>query len=228
MTENDDPYYLESLSENDFLLDSKEELLCRLIPDNTNSILEVGCGRGSLSKKLNKHYIVWASDIDRNRVESLKNLGLDAIVLNIETDKISQKFDLIIASEVLEHIDHEKALKNIIDLLNPRGFLILTVPAHPSLYNLWDKKYGHKRRYSMEDLSTVLIDHRFKIIYKRWWNFIGLLIIILFKLLNKEYPWRTVSNRKICNRLLRFWFLMIENRITPPIGGTIIVVAQKS
>jgi len=45
------------------------------------------------------------------------------------TSRLNQKFDLIIAEQVWEHLKHPySATKNVISMLNPSGYLLLTVP----------------------------------------------------------------------------------------------------
>jgi 2-polyprenyl-3-methyl-5-hydroxy-6-metoxy-1,4-benzoquinol methylase len=73
---------------------------------------------------------------------------------------ITGRFDLIILSEVIEHLQNDDlALKRIHKMLNKKGVVIITTPSkHAPLYRLgyakgFDKSVGHLRRYTIESLS---------------------------------------------------------------------------
>lgn len=85
-------------------------------------------------------------------------------------------FDFIICLEVIEHIeDDKKALKNMFNLLKPSGKLIISTPSkNAPLYKLgvagkFDKRVGHLRRYSLEELERMLDEVGFTILesYKK-------------------------------------------------------------
>ena len=71
--------------------------------------------------------------------------------------------------------DHEKALKNIHQLLKAtKGRFLLLVPAHSVLYSKLDENIGHFRRYDKDELLKLLQDQGFDIEYYRPFNFAGL------------------------------------------------------
>ena len=70
---------------------------------------------------------------------------------------VDNNFDTVICSNVLEHIcDHERALKNIKEILKPGGKLVLLVPCNPAIYSGLDEELGHYRRYTRDELNRVL------------------------------------------------------------------------
>jgi len=70
---------------------------------------------------------------------------------------LAEKFDTVICSNVLEHInDHERALKHMRQILKPGGRLVLLVPANPAIFSGLDEELGHYRRYTREELQRVL------------------------------------------------------------------------
>jgi SAM-dependent methyltransferase len=65
-------------------------------------------------------------------------------------------FDLVLALDVLEHLDDDVAgLKKIVSLIKPGGLLLLTVPALPSLWGGQDVVSEHRRRYTKRSLRRL-------------------------------------------------------------------------
>lgn len=81
---------------------------------------------------------------------------------------LDEKFDIIFCFEVLEHFeDDSRALARMNDLLNPNGYLMLSVPARMKHWGPNDEWAGHVRRYERRELvekaessgfSTVSVD----------------------------------------------------------------------
>ncbi|MCA9606991.1 MAG: methyltransferase domain-containing protein, partial [Myxococcales bacterium] len=66
-------------------------------------------------------------------------------------------FDLVMAFEVLEHIeDDAAALEEWCSWLAPGGHLLLSVPAHQRRWNPTDVWAGHFRRYERDELAARL------------------------------------------------------------------------
>jgi predicted SAM-dependent methyltransferase len=67
---------------------------------------------------------------------------------------LDEKFDVIIASDCLEHLkEDEKALKNWYELLNKNGVAFIFVPAFMSLWSYHDEYNMHYRRYTNSELN---------------------------------------------------------------------------
>ena len=68
--------------------------------------------------------------------------------------------------DVLEHLpDDVRALECLRRTMTPGGRLVLTVPAHMSLWSDVDQYAGHYRRYGAEDLRRTLTASGFRIEY---------------------------------------------------------------
>lgn len=66
-------------------------------------------------------------------------------------------FDLIMALDLLEHLDDDvQALREFARLLKPGGSLVLFVPAFNFLWGLQDKVSHHRRRYTAGELEQKL------------------------------------------------------------------------
>lgn len=131
-------------------------------------ILDIGCGVGTISFYLaSKGHEVLGIDISNNAInacrESAKRLRLKKNahfrVINFPKQIPDERFDLIICSEVIEHLyDDDLALKKIFLLLKPGGIAFISTPSiNAPLYKLglakdFDKRVGHLRRYSLKEL----------------------------------------------------------------------------
>jgi len=113
-----------------------------------SNILDVGCGRGWLSNILSEHGDVIGIEPVKEVVEYGRQLfpGLDLRIGTTQSlidEGYSSYFDIIVCSEVIEHIaDEQKSdfLNDLKNLLKEKGFLILTTPRKEAETE-W-KRYG--------------------------------------------------------------------------------------
>jgi SAM-dependent methyltransferase len=67
------------------------------------------------------------------------------------------RFDLVCAFEVIEHIeDDAAALAEWRDRLRPGGWVLLSTPAQPQRFDAGDRLAGHFRRYERQGLAGLL------------------------------------------------------------------------
>lgn len=65
-------------------------------------------------------------------------------------------FDLVLALDVLEHLDDDSTgVREVVQLVKPGGTLLITVPALPSLWGGQDVVSEHRRRYTKRTLSRL-------------------------------------------------------------------------
>jgi SAM-dependent methyltransferase len=95
--------------------------------------------------------------IDSDAVHVRANGNIDCIVGKIEAAPLrSELFDVVLALDVLEHLDDDVAgLLEAVRLLKPDGLLLVTVPALPSLWGTQDTVNQHRRRYTKRTLSRA-------------------------------------------------------------------------
>jgi len=134
--------------------------------------LEVGVGVGDFIEKLSrKGYSGKGIDILED-VEELVNLDTSRIKIEKKDilDLKDEKYDIIMAFEVLEHIkEDKKTIKKMYELLNQGGYILLSIPAHMKLFGNRDKFNGHYRRYEKKDLMKTLKYNNFEIIH--FWSY---------------------------------------------------------
>lgn len=79
-------------------------------------------------------------------------------------------FDTAIFIHVLEHIqDDKKALDHVFDLVKPGGYVLVEVPAMPSLFSVHDEILGHFRRYNKTHLRSIIDIKKYEIT-KLWYQ----------------------------------------------------------
>jgi len=135
--------------------------------------------------------------------------------------------DTVVAVNVLEHVpDDAQFLHAAHRLLANGGKLLLFVPAQPWAYGSLDRAFGHVRRYTKPSLHALLAEAGFGILRCRHVNCIGLLPWLVWGRLLKR---TSLSPRGIVlfDRLIVPWLSRIERRWEPPIGQSIVAVAQK-
>lgn len=95
------------------------------------SILEVGLGNGFVAGMLSTFgFNVWGNDIDTDLLYFIqKKYNLPLLAGDFTMLKTEKKFDIIYASQTLEHCNDPHAFFNkAFELLNPHGILIIETP----------------------------------------------------------------------------------------------------
>jgi 2-polyprenyl-3-methyl-5-hydroxy-6-metoxy-1,4-benzoquinol methylase len=109
--------------------------ILELLPPPPQTILDVGCGAGDLARELKeKGYVVDGLDVSDSAIGEatpyLRRGYVADLSSNVLPDDLKGKrYDLIIASEVLEHtFAPEEVLMRLASLLNENGRVLITVP----------------------------------------------------------------------------------------------------
>jgi 2-polyprenyl-3-methyl-5-hydroxy-6-metoxy-1,4-benzoquinol methylase len=144
-----------------------------------SSVLDIGCAQGHYSIRIARKYShsqVKGIDFNEEKLSiakfvkkkfNLKNLKLEK--MNICDRSTTEKYDLVLLLQVIEHIQDDRAtLKKIREIMSNNGHLVITAPnEHLSMIN-WYKRYvtveGHFRDgYKPGELAKMLADANFKI-----------------------------------------------------------------
>ena len=125
--------------------------------------LDIGCGSGGVLAKLvapplNFQAIgIDMSPIAREYCARRDLTALDGSLPDALPPSLAPgTFDVIIMSEVIEHVDQDRpAIETVIKLLRPGGVLVCTVPAHTWLWSSHDDFNFHKRRYTRSQFGAL-------------------------------------------------------------------------
>jgi len=109
----------------------RAEVTVNLIPKEVTSVLDVGCGNGTVTNMINRSFVV-GLDIVRTPLTELKNHAIQGII-NMMPIK-PKKIDLILLTEVLEHLDDEMYSEAISEIKRLESeYILITVPSDEDL-----------------------------------------------------------------------------------------------
>lgn len=131
-----------------------------LSKSSAKTFLEVGCGAGDLLLALDRlGYSGTGLEISRDAYLAASRLPLSERISVSMTDltEITETFDVVIASEVMEHWEDDLSFLQLLrERVAANGRLILTVPAHMKKWGKNDEFCGHIRRYERSELLGKL------------------------------------------------------------------------
>lgn len=148
-------------------------------------VLEIGAGIGTITDQLAREgrEKVVAVEVDPFYVERLQNRfrGRPEVVPWLSSVELAdwkalaaERFDSVVMSNVLEHIEDDGgAVRKLHRILPEGGRLLLFVPALPVLYGSIDEAVGHYRRYSEPGLRAVLEQNGFEVESLEWMNLLA-------------------------------------------------------
>jgi SAM-dependent methyltransferase len=135
--------------------------------------VEIGASGGGNCRTLIAHgWDVLATEYLGAGVEIARSRGLDAIQADArDLPLASESFDLLVAFDVLEHIEEDHlAVEEILRVLVPGGTALIAVPSGMDLWSTHDELNNHFRRYDRVGL-TKLVEGAGLVIDSLWsWN----------------------------------------------------------
>ncbi len=184
------------------------------------SALDIGCGVGANTEVLERFSKKTTGvDISKKAIDYAKQKHPSSRFLLANATKLpfaKNSFDMVLCSEVIEHVDDRKAIKEIHRVLKPGGLLMLTVPAHMRLWNFNDRFSHHLRRYELNEVKSLLGD-KFKIKNIGHWNLVSYLPARILARLNNTWLGKKNTNNlylvpRFMNKAL-LGILKIENAL---------------
>jgi len=210
-------------------------------------ILDIGCSSGILLGEIKELGFdienLYGIDISEKAIQNCKANGIQhSFLMDAEHINLNNKFDVIISSDCLEHLqDDEKALHNWFDILNEGGIAIIFVPAFSLLWSHHDVVNKHRKRYTRSELVKLLKNNNFKIVKSGYWNFFLFFPTLLWRLFDtlfSKFKQEEVKNKsgniffppqfinKLLILILRFETRIIQ-RIRFPLGVSVFAIGSK-
>lgn len=147
------------------------------------SILDIGCCDGYIGSKLIKTgNKVSGVDISKTCVDKSKAVGINAKLINLEQNTLpfDEKFDVVVAGEIIEHVtDTDAFIELIKSALKPGGELVISTPNLAALgrrlllligknphmeVSFETYSAGHVRYFIKDTLEWLLRKHGFSIL----------------------------------------------------------------
>ncbi len=164
-----DPHYFPTLAaverEHYWFVTRREvvrDILKDAVPDlERRALFDVGCGSGGLLAFLGRSGVALAGACDVYPESlALVRQRVAAPLLLVDEGRLPPLAPgqaLLSLFDVLEHIDDDLGtLRGLFEALEPGGVLVLTVPAHPFLFDEMDEIAQHRRRYTRRQLGDRL------------------------------------------------------------------------
>ena len=159
-------------------------VLARLHALKPARVLDLGCGNGSLCRVIRDAGIqVEGCDPSEEGIQHARTANQDIpfTCLSVYDTPPSHwlgHFDVIVSTEVVEHLYDPRALPRLArSLLKPGGVMLVTTPYHGylknlvlSLLNKWDQHHtpfwlhGHIKFWSRQTLTRLFEDEQFKFV----------------------------------------------------------------
>jgi 2-polyprenyl-3-methyl-5-hydroxy-6-metoxy-1,4-benzoquinol methylase len=157
------------------------EVFVRLVQtlDGVRSICDLGCGNGHIAGRLaSLGYEVTGIDASRSGIRIARHAYPNVNFIEALIDRNlngSERFDLVLSSDVIEHLYRPSdLLEAAFSLVKPRGHVLIGTPYHGYLKNLalaltnrMDSHFsalhdgGHIKFFSVNSLSKLMASHSF-------------------------------------------------------------------
>ena len=146
------------------------------------------------------------------------------------------RFDLVLATDVVEHVEDDRAaVAEVARVLEPGGIALFTVPAFQSLWGLQDEVSHHKRRYRRRGFLRLVGEAGLEIVDQFYFNYVLFLPIWLARRLlplaapgaRSETELNTPLLNAVLLRVMRF-DVATAPLIRPPFGVSYLVLARKA
>lgn len=207
--------------------------------ERRDRVLDVGIGTGSHLRLLAELGFSNVVGLDRSEASIRfcreKQLGIAPRGDLGDLPFAAESFDLVLATDVLEHVAPEqRAIAEIRRVLRPGGLALVTVPAFPALWGLQDEVSHHLRRYRRHELVARLQGGGLAV--ERCFHFNALLIapIWLTRQLLRLFRVRLASENQIntpwINAVLAAVFAVDVDwapRLRPAFGVSLLAVARR-
>ena len=209
-------------------------LILKYLPQG--KILDVGCGTGFILEALKTQYEVWGIDISKIAIQFCQEKGLTQVTQGV-LDKNTlpeHYFDLIMFLDMIEHLEHDlSALTQAKHYLKSQGQLLITVPAYQFLWSAHDEIHHHKRRYTKKQLTELLQQAGYEVIFSSYFNTFLFPLIAIARLIGNQLNRHHRSDVKLPSALVNnvlYQVFRSEKNLFPnlsfPFGVSLVCLAR--
>lgn len=194
-------------------------------------VYEVGAGHGTFTGHLAQKARVYAIEPAASGHDELSRQfsGDDRVVVihGDHRDLPDEPADLIILSNVLEHIkDEHAALEHFLTSLRPGGRLVVFSPAFDLLYSRFDAMVGHYRRYRAPTLRRRMQRAGYDVVVSRYVNIVGFFTWLVYARLLRRIP-TTSGVVTLYDRIVVPVMRRLERGRRLPFGQSVLCVGQR-
>lgn len=157
----------------------------------TSAYLEIGCGSGNVLGYLQQRGLHNCTgwDVDKHALNIASSRFPNAVFEQVdifgERQECSERYDIAGTFDCLEHIEDDSlCLSHIRRLLRTDGTLIVSVPAMHQLWSTFDELFGHYRRYTRQQIISLLQSCGFENVRAQY--IMGSLVLPLLLFRNRE------------------------------------------
>lgn len=143
-----------------------------------NSAVDLGCGAGQMLQSIHSKFPQWTLcglDMSERQIQinQIRWPNMDWRCADLTGSRSpfedrSNTFDVVVALEIIEHVDSPEAfLRNAYDLAKPNGGrLLLSTQSGPVRET--ERKVGHRRHFSASNMESLLVQTGWRPL--RIWN----------------------------------------------------------
>lgn len=205
------------------------------------SVVEVGAGSGSFSRKLMKRkpqklilvepaknmFAHLKDTVKEHASPKTKVVLLNDYMADAQAKIAKEKPDTFIYVNVFEHIEDDvKELRTIKDILPPGGHAVIFVPALQALFSNFDESIGHFRRYDRKMVEKLAKEAGMEVVHTRYMDIVGVgSWWVNFKLLKSSKL--SPGMIELYDRHFIPFIRAVETRLPMPVGKNVLLIARK-
>lgn len=201
-------------------------------------ILDIGCGTGLMLDALSRLGETSGMDASEDAIHFSRKIFQGEVKMGFLPDQVpfeKERFDLITALDVLEHIDRDReSMAALLGLVKPGGMAVLTVPAGMELWSGHDVINEHKRRYTRAEFGRKLKEAGWQVERLTYFNSLLYPPILLARVLARLFRAGGVEDLKTPNPLVNMVFGAIFGLEKPflrhfnfPVGVSVLAVVRR-
>lgn len=208
----------------------RKEIIIEEIKDKEKfRILDLGCGSGELLKEIKSKYpdkLLFGGDISDKALKILDKYKITENLYKVDLNnniKINEKFDVIIMSEVIEHLSNwMHVFTKLSELLNSGGIIIITTQSGKKYYH--HEKVGHIQHFSGNEVCQELIKGGLIIcrVVNMGWPFMDIKNVLASRYM-KKYDGKV----RFIDKLLMGVFYYLYKISSKKRGPQLIMIAEK-